>query len=1028
MTVVLPSHAQSAIAAKPLSTGFLFEFAQRLFDRGELDEAQDVLEKILRADPQNSSVKRLLANIEKQKTAKVTLGSKVTQPSDIASDIMFIQKNVVQLEHSNRDLEFTIRRTLQENAFLFQTLSHRNHELLDLRKKFFGYEGPAQDANRPSMQKANDILDSYEQQIAQRDRTFMKRNQEISRIMKDAGAANSLLKKSNQAVNDMDSSANALEWKNDLTEKRSYLIEKALTLYEKHKDLTVLHTELSAVSKSLKEANESYGNTVQEYEAKIQKLNNVWVQDKAKQQSEIDGLKEQIKNEKVKMYTSRLNPAKDESEEINLDNLSETPEADRVEKPKSSSDTALKAKTGEAAKDMKTQTAGLDQKKPTAVATAEKARPSANADSKVKADPQSEIKRLQAELFRKQKELDDRSRQFDAKIRELKGGWAQEKTIERQALVRDNPEFSSETNSSQTSEILQQLDDLKDQLSLKENEIQKFQDEMANHAAQFEDLQKKLNERDNRLAQMDTLIAAKDKQILSLTKELKDKVQVINKQNTIIDELRARTAAQTEVKDLGKRVVAVKSTAGGDQDEKPVDELKALVAELESRIGPDAGPADYLEDIKSQLAGSLETIEQKDREIEELKAQLDDQKLSDLKSSDDGKVMDARVKDYEQTIKSLNDRLAEAASKRLGAEKNLQEANKKLTALVDDMKKSKEADAGASSKRVEDLTKKIAELTSQVNEQNATFDLQLQTLRDKIALKNTEISGLKVKLAEKEKQVQQFYESLEQATEKLKSPSSSPVVSANIKEPIKEKASGDWDPADNDVYSLQQRLNTLSKELDSTREELARTKESGGPGKNLGKLEKELALFKQQSELTKTTIKLQRANLAKSQKEAAQKERSLKLVMGQLEKLKGQVGDYKATIKEKNDQIVLQQKALDHETQKNDTLNKKLRNITKTIGSEQELETEQDKSTSELRDSLKTYEIRERDYKRQISEIQDQLNSSYVMIEDSENRIATLKQRLAVREERIAQLEEELTSQKGTENQTGDAQITGQEK
>jgi len=302
---------------------------------------------------------------------------------------------------------------------------------------------------------------------------------------------------------------------------------------------------------------------------------------------------------------------------------------------------------------------------------------------------------------------------------------------------------------------------------------------------------------------------------------------------------------------------------------------------------------------------------------------------------------------------------------------------------------------------------------------------------------------------------------MEKATSKLSSHLSirhdqqptAPVLSSpkDNKEPmpVKERDQKDWNPADNDVYALQQRLNTLGKELKYTQDELAsRTQETGdlhgrlkekeaessrqakgaSETKDIVKLEKELALIKQQSDLTKTTIKLQEVSLAKSQKEAISKEKSLKSVVGQLEKLKKQTGDYKSTIKEKDEQITLQRKALDHEIQKNETLKRKLHDINQMIGVEQESETGKNKSTADLKSTLKTYEIRERDYKRQINEIQDQLKSSYVMIEDGESRITTLKQRLEAREERVAALEEELSHRKGVQTQVDDPKTVGQEK
>ena len=44
------SYAQTPLFPKPLTTGFLSEFAQKLADRGEVQEAQALLKKILKSD------------------------------------------------------------------------------------------------------------------------------------------------------------------------------------------------------------------------------------------------------------------------------------------------------------------------------------------------------------------------------------------------------------------------------------------------------------------------------------------------------------------------------------------------------------------------------------------------------------------------------------------------------------------------------------------------------------------------------------------------------------------------------------------------------------------------------------------------------------------------------------------------------------------------------------------------------------------------------------------------------------------
>jgi chromosome segregation ATPase len=1058
MTWAAPSHAQNTLSTRPLTAGFLFEFAQKLFGRGEFDEAKIVLKKILKSDSENSSVQRLLKSIDDQKSKKTALVSSGSRPSDIASDIIFIQKNVIELERRNRDLEFTIRKIIQENTFLFQTLSRRNHELLELQKKFFGYDGTAsRQVNAGSTQKTNEILSDYQNQIAERDRAFLKRSQEISRVMKDVGGAKELLQDNKETSQRMDSAINILEWKSDLTEKRSYLVDKALALYEKNKDLIALHAELSAVSKSLKEANENYGDTVEEYEVRIHKLNNIWVQDKAKQQVEIDRLKDQIRDEKVKMLAARLDSANNEPQK----DISKT--QDKVQK--------VKEEKNSLARNIKSMKSDVKKEKFASQSEQAKEKAFGDAGTMAKVDPQSEIKRLQSKLAQKEKELSDRSRMFDAKIRDLKGAWAKDKTIEQQSMIHRKSNGLVETADEDAlkasdvyKDVVQQLDYLKDQLSMKEDALNKFQDDMVSNTSQLEELQKKISQRDSRLADMDALIVTKDQQISALKRELVYKVIEIKQKNKVIEELKAQATAysQAGIKDLGKRVVAIKPVS--NERGQPVEELRALVAELQDRMEPEGTIlTNSFEDLKQQLAGSLEALQQKDQEIQALKAQLDDdKKLSEFRTSpDSGKDMDARVRDYEEVIDRLKSRLAAAVSERRDAQKNWEEASKKLSDLMYNMQESN-GDGDAAFNQIDELNQKVSDLNHQIEEQAAAFDLRLQTLKDKIAQRDAEISSLKSKLAEKEKQVSLFYESMENATSKLSANLSirkdqkptEPVLISQINDnnkpvPAKDTDQKDWNPADNDVYALQQRLNTLGKELKYTQNELAsRAQESSdlherlkekefetseqskgvSRTKDISKLEKELALIKQQSDLTKTTIKLQQASLAKSQKEVDLKEKSLKSVVDQLEKLKKQTGDYQSTIKEKDEQITLQQKALDHEIIKNETLKRKLKDINQMIGAEQDLETGKSKSTADLKNSLKTYEIRERDYKRQINEIQDQLKSSYVMIEDGEKRITTLKQRLEAREERVAALEEELFQRKGVQKQADDPKAVGQEK
>ncbi|MBL8013544.1 MAG: hypothetical protein JNN05_06810 [Candidatus Omnitrophica bacterium] len=1014
--------AQTALP-KPLTVSFLYDFAQKLVQRGEVQEAQTLLKKILKSDPNNHSAQRLLQNLQKENESSVRFQS--ANPSEIAADIMFIQKNVVAIERRNRELEFAIRKILQENIFLFQSLSRQNQDLLQLRKKFFGYDDKSGKTTQGT-ENTDEILKSYEQQITERDQAFLKRNKEISQVMKDISQIGDVLENNQGISSELDSSSDIIEWKNDLTEKRAFLLEKALTLFEKNKDLTALHSELSLVSKSLKEANENYGQTVEEYETKIQKLNNVWTQDKARQQTEIDKLKEQIRTEKVKHVASKLVSGKEAETETAIDDSANLSKTSGVKFPTA-----------------KVPTAGV---KNAGISDHNAVTKDAIQPGKVIEFP-AEIKRLEQALKDKEDELRTRSREFDARIKAMKEDWAKEKTVDYQAKIRTQstvPVSDSEFQGSDLYKSLnQELDRIKDQLATRESQVQKFEAEMSGHSTQLEQLQKKLTERENRLVNMDQLILTKDQQIAALKKELIAKEAQLIKKNAFIEELKARIsgASPAGLKDLNKRTVTMKKMDDGS--DKSVQELQSLVAELETQLNMEDSSKGSIDDIKNQLTESLEKLQQKDKEIADLKSRLDeDRGIEEIRSlSEDRKNLNDEVNKYQQTIDDLKKQLSSAEQERKQAKSEWEQANEKLSAMAEDVKKAQGASLEVSTK-MDEYVQRISQLNGQLKDQSQKSLLEIEGLKNKLAKKDDEILDLRNRLAQKEEQVQQFYESIEKATQQLNtksalSPNTTPSASDSTKKLATVEDDNNQQMTENADGNLQKRLKTLNKELQVTQERLATsTKQTDELNKKLAerdseiksissqqksvrkvdveKLQKELAAIKQQSELTRLTIKQQEDLLAKSQKDASRKEKALVQVQDQLVKLKKQVDDYSSTIKEKDEQISLQKEALDHEIRKNETLSKKLKNVTQLIGMDID-DAGKTKATAEIKSSIKEYTVRERDFKKQINDIQDQLKASYVMIEDGETRIKTLKQRLSAREERIFDLENELNRLKSDE-------------
>jgi|GEM_PF-3936940 len=879
----MPGQAQMAVMQRPADNRFLVELAQTMAIRGEYDQAQSLLNKILESDPDNPAIQAFLKDVQSQKSSK-TQAVHVIRPSEIAADIKAIQTSILRYERRNRDLEFLINQLVQENDLLYQLLAKRNRELLELRKKLYGYSDELSKIETPSSadhDRVKEILDGYQDQLVERDRALLQRNQEVSHMVGEINKVNDALKDDQISTDAMDTAPNADDLENHLKEKRDYLIDKSLTVLEKSHDLSSMQKELGGVSNLLKEANARYSDAVKEYDVKIQQLKSDWAQDRSRQQEEMDKLK--------------------------------------------------------------------------------------------------------GALEQKEKELAD------------------------------------------------------------------IQDGAVGQGAKLEGLKEGLHQKDQKLAGTDALILSKDQEIAELKRNLIVKDEQIGRGQKAIGERNATiTFAQNKTRDLHRRVVDIHQSL--NEGDRALNELKGLIEDLkdraDSRLSSNeaASLKSQIEDLKRQLDGSLQTLQEKDHIVRRLNDELAAAQKTDG-------TRNQELSHRQQAISELESRLSVAEADKRAAQEDLKESSDKLAMIVDDLSEYKK-NADIASTRAVASEQKVYDLGNQMDDQMVAFGQESRFLKETLAHKDQDIVDLKKKLLAKEDQLKMFSNEIEKATRLLNAQSLSRGQEATTptmpqaQEPDASSADeSDWDPSDNDVYSLQKRLSILKKELKFAQEQLAvRTGEAkrlqqdlqnkeqqirraerlpvmisnakravvqskpmpDSTMKEIAKLQKELDLARQDLALTKQGLDSSKVSFGKNQRDAQQKEKTYATVIKKFESQGKELADYKYRLQEKDQQITAQEQALNHETQKTETLKRELGQMNKESFSQRQQSGDKEQSVKETADRLNMSEIRERDYKHQIDDIQGQLRTSYTMIKDTEARMEDLKKQLAWKEDRIAQLESRL--------------------
>ena len=265
-------------------------------------------------------------------------------------------------------------------------------------------------------------------------------------------------------------------------------------------------------------------------------------------------------------------------------------------------------------------------------------------------------------------------------------------------------------------EALSGLDNIKNDLSEKELQIQNLQVDLDAKTKKVEDLTKKLND------------------LSSLIDEKEEEVQ--KKQEEIDGLLEEKKASDEQIASLYEQITELKTNLSDLQI--ALDKKSNEVAELEKEK-LDAN------DTLSKLQDEVDTLGGKDSEINELQSILAESKKT--------------IKDMQNTINELNDTIASQEGKIAAYEKRDEllkaDKDKSTQALTDALKENEELTTA-----VEEGKEKISELETQVGDlQKQIADLG-DANNDALASKDTELENLQNANKKLENEVSKLRESL----------------------------------------------------------------------------------------------------------------------------------------------------------------------------------------------------------------------------------------------------------------------------
>ncbi len=1042
---------QAAMMHPPLETAFLVELADRMFARGEYAEAQNLIARLEKVEPQNPAVQQLSAKL-KGRADRVQEGINQTPapagtllPStpvvppvpavsarDIASDIELIQNNIQRHERRNRDLEFLVRNLVQENDILARTLAKRNRDYLTLLKKVYGEGAELPELNiTTDVERTQAIMNSYQDQLVDRDRQLIASNQELSRIDREIAQINNSLKAAPESTvreqtapapslstvpfrqvtsqtassSSMPVAAVPADVSRDvaLKEKRDHLVDKSIEVLDKARELRSMQNDMAKFSDSLQEADAKYAAAVKEYDEKLKDIKSEWAQDKTRQQDEINKLKEQLSTKSAELDAMQGKIA------------AQTPALNEHKK-----DLALKDES------IAKVDASILEKDKEIIAL------------------KDVIKDKDKAIAQHKKLIVEKEETIEAKGKELA-------EIKGFVTVKDGQIAEQKTKIVEQDETLQFVDEKTRDL---QKRVYKIRQSLADGDRALDALKALVARLKSRAGSMPS--SSQDNEFKAELDQLKEQIdammQSLHDKEEMIARLRARAQSapveQTDNPALRNQLTESKSQLGNarrslEDKELAFDKLQSQIMEYERAFS----------EQEEEIAGYKTTIAELEEKLQDVDTHADQMAGLQAKIDEYQGRFDSQnetLTRQKEMMQELEAKLREAVDAEAGARQELTASRQKMQMLLENAKTFK-ANATTASERAAGLSEKVYNMEDQVQQQFTETNQELRFLKDTLAQRDKEMVALKKDALSKDEQLKYFYRKMNDATKALNANTMNRDQSPTA--PSWSLESGEngvdfnapWDPKNNDPYALQQRLSTAAKELDEARtkmtsqdvrmkeleskisakeEELRLQKEdynklltvdrtveetkkarSSTDSARMADLEAKLAATqKELIEASNNFEAYKRSTPAVQKKPADAKAQALSL---ELEKKNKELENYKAEIKEKDEEIRLQREAIEHEARRFETLKTRLDEANKLVKVSENRFGGRDLSIQDLQNRIDNAKIRERDYKTQLGNMSSQLRESYRMVKLGELRLNGLKEQLAVKENRITALQKE---------------------
>lgn len=248
----MPAWAQ----AYKRQVSFMEEFATRLYERGDYENAWKEFSRLSQMDPQNSAAQKYLALIT-EKTGKKPLPVKpdLSRLDVIIADITALKQNLIEYEKANQDLEYLIRNLITENDELYAMLYKRSLDLAELRSKHYGT--PYGEAYSSLMKQLPP--DRVPQRVHQsNDLLALIKDQPSS--LSPAATADATQELVNDVVKQKQGTtpSTTTQAVETAADKRNLMVEKAVTTLNKLDSLDKLKEHLSEINLSLKALDKYY--------------------------------------------------------------------------------------------------------------------------------------------------------------------------------------------------------------------------------------------------------------------------------------------------------------------------------------------------------------------------------------------------------------------------------------------------------------------------------------------------------------------------------------------------------------------------------------------------------------------------------------------------------------------------------------------------------------------------------------------------------------------------------------------------